>query len=271
VDPRVEPRARRVPGTLPPFSKPIGLDFIITPEREVYLVELQHGFGRKGFRILWPELARHYRKTHWRLRRELGKCWDVTNGLRNICHDKIQTYRRFAALQPRSFVYRKWGPKVEAWLDGLDSEFLLAKPPLGSCGEGILVLERAAFRRSGGALALGHANLLQEYVESRLLSGPDGGQHVGCIRQIMILVSDGDHLTFMHLAPYWRVAPQPLVRDADSGTMTANISRGAFALPVSDADAALTRPVAEQVGAAMISEILDLPQLKVEPGEVLTL
>ena len=67
----MEPRARRVPGTLPPFSKPIGLDFIITPEREVYLVELQHGFGRKGFLHLWPALAKHYRKTHWRLRREL--------------------------------------------------------------------------------------------------------------------------------------------------------------------------------------------------------
>ena len=272
LDPRVVPFTPHVKGKLPGFSKPMGLDWIITEQGRVYLVELQHGFGRKGFMHLWPKLAKHYRKTHWRLRRELGKCWEVSEGLRLICHDKIQTYKRFPGLQPRSFVYKRWGHRVEAWLEQLDCEFLLAKPPLGSCGEGILVLERAAFLKSAGSVELGRANLLQEYVESRLLPDPDGGGgHVGCIRHIVILMSDGEHLTFRHLPPYWRVAPQPLVRDAGSGTLTANISRGAFALPVSDADTALVRPLAEEICAAMMREILDLSDLDVRPGRMLSL
>ena len=271
-DSRVVPFTPHVKGALPGFSKPMGLDWIITEQGRVYLVELQHGFGRKGLLHLWPKLAKHYRKTHWRLRRELGKCWEVTEGLRLICHDKITTYKHFPGHQPRSFVYKRWGPKVETWLEGLDCEFLLAKPPLGSCGEGILVLNREAFLRSAGAVQLGRANLLQEYIESRLLPDPlGGGGHVGCIRHIVILMSDGEHLTFMHLPPYWRVAPDALVRDAESGTLTANISRGAFALPVSEADTNLVRPLAEQICAAMIREILALPGLVARPGQLLTL
>ena len=269
---RVLPFTPHVEGILPGFSKPMGLDFIITEQGRIYLVELQHGFGRKGFLHLWPALAKHYRKTHWRLRRELGKCWDVSEGLRRICHDKIQTYKRFPDIQPRSFVYRRWGPKVEAWLRELECEFILAKPPLGSCGKGILSLNRLAFLKSAGSVELGRANLLQEYIESRLLPGSDGsGGHVGCIRHIMILMSDGEDLTFTHLPPYWRVAPHALVRDADSGTLTANISRGATSLPVSEADAALVRPMAEQICATMIREILDLPDLATRTGTVLTL
>ncbi len=270
-DPRVVPFTPHIKGTLPGFSKPMGLDFIITEQGRIYLVELQHGFGRKGFLHLWPALAKHYRKTHWRLRRELGKCWEVSEGLRLICHDKIQTYKHFPELQPSSFVFRKWGPKAEAWLRGLTCPFILAKPPLGSCGQGIIVLDREAFIRSRGAVELGRATLLQEYVESRLLTGPGGGGHVGCIRHIMILMSDEKDLTFLHLPSYWRVAPDALERDAESASMTANISRGAFALPVEDEDSALVRPLAEEICAAMIREILELPHMKTRPGTVLTL
>jgi hypothetical protein len=249
-----------VRGRLPSFARPLGVDVIITEDGRLYLIELQHGFGRQGLLKLFPHENRAYRKTYWRLRRERGGCAFVTEELRRICNDKICTYQHLARHQPSSFAYTGWGPEVERWLDGLESELVLAKPPRGSCGEGIQVLERHALR-SACTLAADGVMLLQEFVRSRPLLDVDGAAHVGCIRHIVLLDSDGGSLTFLHLPAYWRVSPLPLARGAEAGALTANISRGAYPVPVDAGEAEVVRALAERVIGELIEVILGLPRL----------
>ena len=261
---------QREPGSLPSFFKPIGLDFIVTPKGRVVLVELNHGFGRRGLMALYPEVSREYRRSYWQLRRDHGKSMEIIEGVREICSDKSKTYKLLWRFQPSSLVYRVWNSKVERWLDSLESDYILAKPFRGCCGEGILVLDRREFRRAAGTVALGHANLLQEYVESRMLPGEDGQQHIGCIRHIMMIVSDGQSLRFTHMPSYWRVSPTPFADHADKDALTANISRGASALAVDEADAVKVRAQADEICTIMVQQILGLEGIPVgQPSEVL--
>jgi hypothetical protein len=253
-------------GNLPSFSKPVGLDFVITPEGEAYLIELQHGFGRRGLLQLFPLASRDYRKTFWRLRRELGKSPWIAEGIRRICGDKIETYKVFAPYQPASLVYWRWSPKVERWLESLAPDaIVLAKPPRGSCGRGIVVLNREQLLqwRSEVQLKLVPV-LLQEYIESRMLVDSKGQPHLGCIRHIVLMRSDSTRLSFIHLPSYWRVAPEPFVSPSeghppDQEALTANISRGAYPQKVSQQDARLVQRLSETICAELIQRILDLP------------
>lgn len=251
-------------GTLPSFSKPVGLDFVITPEGKAYLIELQHGFGRRGLLQLFPLASRDYRKTFWGLRRELGKSPWIAEGIRRICGDKIETYKVFAAYQPASLVYWRWSPKVERWLESLAPDgIVLAKPPRGSCGRGIVVLscEQLLQWRSDLQLKMVPV-LLQEYVESRKLVDSKGQPHLGCIRHIVLMRSDSTRLSFIHLPSYWRVAPAPLGSEdgsLDQEALTANISRGAYPREVSQQDTRLVQRLSEAICTELIQRILDLP------------
>ena len=257
----------QVLGRLPSFSRSLGLDVIITRAGRPLLIELQHGFGRRGLLELFPEASRRYRQTYWRLRRENGRSLFVAEEIRRICSDKIVTYRSFAAYQPASFAFSRWGPEVEAWLDTLSAPLVLSKPPRGSCGRGILVLEREALRRAGGALPLGTPPvLLQEFVRSRPLLDEAGREHLGCIRHIVVLHSDGRRLGLVHMPSYWRVASAPL----EGGTreaLTANISQGAYPLRVSAADRELVRGLAEEVIEELVRLVLGLAEVPRGPSE----
>jgi hypothetical protein len=252
---------REPTGILPSFSKAMGLDFIVTPEGKVVLIELQHGFGRRGLVELFPHTHRKYRQNYWSLRRQFGKSFLIIDGLRKICSDKIRTYKLLAPYQPSSFVYRKWNARVENWLDSLRSDFILAKPSQGSCGKGIRVFGRHDFRRSQGKIALGQARLLQEYIESRPLVDSQGKTHVGCIRHIVLLYSEGPTLSFLHLPSYWRVSPVPFVEKPDYEACTANISRGAYPVAVDLQDQLHIRQLAELICHRLIQTIVQLPQL----------
>lgn len=256
-------------GTLPSFSRPLGLDFIITDRGQAVLIELQHGFGRKGLMKLFPAASRLYRKSFWQLRRDYGRNLWVAEGMRRICGDKSTTYKYFARYQPSSMVFRGAGPKLERWLDSLDSPFILAKPLRGSCGRGIIALDRCAFRQSVGAVGLNHGMLLQEYVESRPLFDDQGRFHVGCIRHIVLLHSQGRCLSFTHLPPYWRVSPEPFVPHPDTEALTANISRGASAVCVSENDSQRVRDLTEQICRELIGYIVELDEVPVGTSEVI--
>ena len=259
----------REPGTLPSFFKPIGLDFIVTPEGKVVLVELNHGFGRRGLMALFPEVSKAYRRSYWQLRREFGKSMEIIEGLREICSNKFCTYELLSRFQPSSLVYRVYNQVVERWLDSLESDYILAKPFRGCCGEGILVLDRQEFMRAAGDVPLGRANLLQEYVASRLLPGDDGQQHIGCIRHIMMIISDGEQLRFTHMPSYWRVSPTPFADHADKEALTANISRGAFPLAVDEEDSVKVRAQADEVCTILTEHILGLEGIPVGRSDVL--
>ena len=254
------PRRRLVKGTLPVFFKPIGLDFIITEQGRVVLVELNHGFGRRGLMELFPQTSKLYRKTYWELRRIHGRCWTITERVRGVASNKVNTYKALGAHQPSTLVYRRYNAKVERWLDSLASDYILAKPAIGCGGEGILVLNRRDFRQAQGSVELGRANLLQEYVLSKQLKDEQQRSHVGCIRHIMMITSDGEQVSLRHLPSYWRVSPVPWVDRADKDALTANISRGASAMPVDQADFALLRHHGDEVCLDLIQHILELPQ-----------
>ncbi len=258
----------REPGTLPSFFKPIGLDFIVCPDGRVVLVELNHGFGRRGLIALYPEVSREYRRSYWQLRRDHGKSMEIIEGLREVCSNKYSTYALLSRFQPSSMVFRTWTKKIERWLDSLESDYILAKPFRGCCGEGILVLDRREFIRARGEVELGHANLLQEYVESRMLPGADGLDHIGCIRHIMMIISDGEELRFTHMPSYWRVSPTPFADHADKEALTANISRGAFPLAVDERDAVKVRAQADEICTILVEHILGLEGLQVGGSEV---
>jgi hypothetical protein len=257
-----------VQGRLPQFSRSLGLDVIITEAGRPLLIELQHGFGRRGLIELFPEASRRYRQTYWRLRRENGRSLFVAEEIRRICSDKIVTYRHFAAYQPPSFAFSRWGPDVEAWLDTLSEPLVLSKPPRGSCGKGILVLEREPLRRARGALPLGAPPvLLQEFVRSRPLLDEAGRAHLGCIRHIVVLHSDGRRLGLVHMPSYWRVASAAL----EGGTreaLTANISQGAYPLPVDAADHELVRGLAEEVVVELVRTVLQMDHVPRAPSEI---
>jgi hypothetical protein len=230
-------------GTLPVFSRPVGLDFIITPAGETVLVELQLGFGRLGLYRLFPRANRLLRKTSWYLRHESGRQPWLTWRLRRICNDKIKTYRLFADLQPPSLAYGGWDEGVERWLAGLQTRFVLLKPPRGSCGEGIEVFEREALLRSSGVLippGLALPQLLQAFVQSRILRDDVGRPHVGCIRHIVIMHSDGERLSFIHLPAYWRVSPATLGGEAYKEALTLTPDKEALALTPDKEALALT-------------------------------
>jgi len=255
-------------GTLPAFSRPLGLDFIITPQGQVVLVELQHGFGRLGLLELFPLANRIYRKIHWHLRRQRGRHPWLTEQLRRICSDKIKTYKRFERFQPPSYAYERWSERVERWLEGLNADYILSKPPRGSCGEGIEIFERRAFLAARGGLLSPMTTLpilLQAFVQPRLLLDDDGGTHVGCIRHIVLLSCDGQRLSVIHLPSYWRVSPAPFVDAADRDALIANISRGALPQEVDQADSALVHDVAETICARLLCQILELE--RIEQGE----
>lgn len=268
--PRPALRQQRAPGTLPSFLKPLGLDFIVTPEGRALLIEMQSGFGRAGLLELFPETGTLYRRTYWARRREHGRCWTITEGVRRVCADKVATYKLLSEFQPPSLPYHRFTPRVARWLEGLESEFVLAKPPRGSCGEGILVLERRGFEQAAARIPPGKLMLLQEFVESRKLPGRDAsGVHVGCIRHIVMLCSDGQRMSVTHMPSYWRVSPAPFVRRADYEALTANISRGAHPWPVDEADSNLVRRLAERVCARLVRHVLELERLEVGPSTVL--
>jgi hypothetical protein len=242
-------------GVLPRFARPLGVDVIIDAEGRSYLIELQHGFGRRGLIELFPAENRLYRKTYWRLRRELGSSPRITEGMRRVCGDKTRTLALLARHQPASFVHRGDGAALRTWLASLETDFVLAKPPRGSCGVGILVLDRRELLATREPPALGEAILLQAFVRSRPIPGPDGQARVGCIRHVVLLTSDGERLHALHLPSYWRVSPEPFVPRADKDALTANISRGAFPVPVAPDDEARVAALSEVVTRELVAEL----------------
>lgn len=259
-------------GRLPAFSRSLGLDVIITDAGTPVLVELQHGFGRRGLICLFPEASRQYRKTYWQLRRECGRSYFAAEEIRRVCSDKICTYRHFGRHQPRSLVYHRWDSTVESWLDELSSSYVLVKPPRGSCGTGILVFDRSALRRSGGAWTLGNPPLLlQEFIRSRALLDDKGDAHLGCIRHIVVIRSDGEEASTIHLPPYWRVSPEPVTSEhPDREALTANISRGAYPIPVSETDAEVVRRFADGIIDELLRLIFRIGELRWGPSRVVS-
>lgn len=243
---------------LPRFSKALGVDLIITPEGVPVLVELQHGFGRRGLLKLFPAANRTYRRRFRSLLREHGTCFEIQAGLRFLCSDKIRTYKHFARYQPPSLPFHGWDESVERWLETLEAEVVLAKPPTGSCGKGIRVYRRSELLTSGAARRLTSPTLLQALAECRPLLDDQQRPHVGCIRHIVVMVSDGAQLSFLHLPSYWRVSPVPrsvVSAPPDRDELTANISRGAFPLAVGDDEEVTVRKMTEEICAEVISVI----------------
>jgi hypothetical protein len=252
-----------MPGILPRFSKPLGFDFIITPENSVILIELQHGFGRQGLLELFPKASKIYRSMVKNFLREFGRNLYLTYELRKICKDKIKTYKIFHMYQPSSIVYRFYDDGILGWLRGVNSDYILAKPPRQNCGNGILVFKRAELLEKKASIPIDRTYLLQEYIKSKSLPDNDGNSHVGCIRHIVIFHSEGERLSLIHLPSYWRVSPYSFGNNPEREAFTANISRGAYPLKLNDSDLYLIQKKTEEIGLTLISHILRLTDLKI--------
>jgi hypothetical protein len=107
--------------------------------------------------------------------------------------------------------------------------------------------------------------LLQAFVASRPLEGPDGEAHLGCIRHIVLVHSDGARLGVLHTRPYWRVSPAPWTGAPDREAFTANISRGAFPLPVAPADVQSVRKLTGMVVRRLVGAICNLTDVPMGP------
>jgi hypothetical protein len=246
------------------FTKTLGLDLIILPGGEAILIELQSHFGRSGLIRLHPAASRQHREVGRRLRHRYGRAAAIYEKVRKICASKIETYRHLARYQPSSLVYQGWTPAVSRWVKGVKSDFILVKPPRGSCGRGIAVIPRSGFDRHSVLPPLTGPQLLQEYVSSRPLRSGKGGLHMGCIRHIVHLYRSGRSLGFVHLPPYWRVAPEPFSGQARREALTANISRGAFPLPATETDCRSVRLATERIALDLIRSVL--PGAETVPG-----
>lgn len=248
-------------GRLPTFVRPVGLDVIITPEGRAVLIELQHGFGRRGLVELYPEADRWYRRRLRAMKRDRGPCLAFATGLRFVCHDKVNTYRRFGAYQAPSFVYLRPSAEAARWAEGLSAELVLAKPPRGSNGRGIRVYERADVVARALAGRLPRPSLLQAFVPCKPLLDAEGLPHVGCIRHVVVIDSDGVRLSLIHMPSYWRVAPLPLAPRSgrpNRPALTANIARGAYPVRLDADEAARVHDLAGRVVPELVAIILGL-------------
>jgi hypothetical protein len=240
-----------------PFVKPLGLDFIVTPDGQTLLVELQHGFGRRGLRRLFPEANRAFRRRYHALLRQRERNEALQQGMRRICGDKGRTYSLFSDYQPATLVMRRWNERTVRWLTELSSPLVLAKPPQGSCGRGIRVYDRLALLRAGSsALPQTRPLLLQQYVMSRPLVDHNGNHHVGCIRHVVLMDYDGRRLTVDHLPSYWRVAPAPYGSSVDEKSLTANVSRGAWAEALTAREQQAVQDVSDEICRRLVLLIL---------------
>ena len=249
-------------GTLPDFVKPLGLDIIIALDGRPVLIELQSGFGRRGLIALLPAANALYRKTLRCLREDLGRDLFLARQMRRICGDKIRTYRLFSRYQPASFAFRGWGGAARRWLDRIKPGFVLAKPPRGCCGKGILVFERDSLRTRPDLLPPGRSYLLQEHLDSKRFNDDEGRPHAGCMRHIVLLQGQEGRLNFMHLPSYWRVSPIPIGDERRQESLIANISRGGYPLIADEGDAAPARRLAEQVAMDLVRHIMQIPDLR---------
>jgi len=249
-------------GPFPGFVKSTGMDFIITPEGEAYLIEIQYGFGRRGLRRLYRPAAHRYRRIYHPLLRRYEGSTKLLAGMRPLSNDKISTYKAMPQFQPSSCPYYGWSPEIARWLERVPSELVVAKPPKGTCGQGIVVLPRDDFLRDHTAFRLDRPMLLQEFIESRKLPDAEGEDHVGCIRHIMILYCDTRALGLIHFPSYWRVSPSPFVGLEQREGLTANISRGAYPEALVDEEVRPVRRMAEQVALTAIRRVLELPDLE---------
>ena len=241
---------------LPLFAKTLGLDLIIRPDGGVVLIELQNHFGRSGLMRLHPDVSRRHRQCSRKLRDLYGRYPALYRKFGAVCSNKIETYRRLSRYQPRSRSCHRWTPAVASWVSGLSSKHIIIKPPRGSCGRGIRVVPRHDLGPDDFSPSLPGPLLLQEYTESRRLTGPDGLLHMGCIRHILHFFSDGRRIGFVHLPSYWRVAPEPYTTSPVREAFTANISRGAFPLPVNSDDGRAVRSRAEDVVLDLTGSLL---------------
>jgi hypothetical protein len=237
------------------FAKSIGFDFIIRPDGSPLLIELQHHFGRSGMMRLYPEVSRSHRKITRLLRDEFGTCRIYGEALRRVCASKIETWRALPQWQPRTFVYQGWGPRTEAWLRKTGSDYIIFKPPRGSCGRGITVHRRRDLKAGVVSHPLSGPMMLQEYVASRPILDERRRPHVGCIRHIAHVFTAGSDLGFIHLPSYWRVAPRPLSESPEKLAFTANISSGARPVPLSAAETVTVRRAAEGVALSLTEKL----------------
>lgn len=239
-----------------PFVKQLGLDFIITPRDEILLIELQSGFGRMGPRLLFPVMWNRYRSFFRQCAAPCEPNPAFLNRIKRICRDKVKTFRHFKDVQPRSFHFRDWNSSaLHRWIQACTSPYILAKPPMGSCGEGIVLLTKEQLQQDRASLDLGTARLLQEYVFSKsfAVDGDPHGRRIGCIRHIIMMQYDGEQLNIMHLPSYWRVAPAPFSEHIDETSLTANMSRGATAVQATDSDTALIRRASRRIAQRLVA------------------
>lgn len=155
------------------------------------------------------------------------------------------------------------------FIDSFSSPYVVQKQILGGGGFGVHILEKDFVNGPFGLgikesilledilLELGSLEeckygfqLLCEFIESKPIhSWETGLYHDGCMRAI---VFDG---TFIDA--YWRLAPQPLGLAAPPDKLyRANLSRGAIAEEVSDADKVLVKELCEVAIGLFDSEIL---------------
>ena len=238
------------------FTTAIGLDFIVRPGNEVLLIELQYHFGRLGLMRLYPELSRRHRSITRALRHAFGGSACLPGKVREACANKILVWKLLGDYQPSSFIYQGWGPRVERWLEGLESSHVIVKPPRGGCGRGIRVFPRRQLTPEALGFPAGGVLLLQEYVESRRICDGEGRGRVGCVRHIVHLFGDEGHLGFVHLPPYWRVSPAPFTDSPVREAFTANISSGAYPHPLDESEGAAVRNAAEAILRELLGRFL---------------
>lgn len=255
------------------FVKKLALDYIITENNDIYLIELQNGFGKFGLLELFPDEWRKYRKL---LRYSVRKNPPEPEFLRKfkkICRSKIETYRLFKDFQPRSYILRSWNrDKIQLWLNSLKSKFVLAKPPTGSCGMGIHLFDKDEVLDNEKILNSGESHILQEYIFSKNLNLDQGCEsRAGCIRHVILLKYDGLRMKVLHLPSYWRVAPMAYSFRISRESLTANISRGAIPVPVNENDYQLVMESANKVACALSSFALGNLEILMGASNVLGL
>ena len=229
------------------WMQQLGLDWIITEEKRLYLIEIQHGFGLSGLKKILPAALDTFNKTRRVLGGKLGTNARVEAELRAIADDKMWSYKASPSKCPSSILYQGYTVEISDWAAELESDTVIAKPLHLSRGRGIRAIPTSVLIEDPRLANLTAPMILQEFVRSRLFPDDEGRPHIASIRHAMVLVMDRTGLGFIHTPSYWRVAARPFPQER-----IANISRGAKPQPLDDDEQQVVWDASEEVGGDLL-------------------
>lgn len=230
-----------------PFYIPVTVDTVVTKDNEVYLLELHtSGISKVMGSILFKEASKYLSAGFDKLRHP-----EVRKKLSHLIDNKFRCYKLLEEFQPSTIKY-EGKKKVEAWLESIDSEYIISKPIVGYGGKGQKVYRKDEFKFTRAQ----RRRILQEYILSKTMIGTDGKEHLGSNRVNSIWFVQDGKAGFFFLPSAWKMSRYPIDVNIKR-SMVLNSCAGAVSVPATEEENEIMRDFVEKVGVKLLSTIIN--------------